>query len=146
MITYRSAARADAPTLLALYAQMDGADDAACSEAVIDRFFARLAQYPDYQVYLAERDGAVIGTYALLIMDNLGHGGTPLAIVESVMVDSATRGSGIGRQLMADARQRAAAAGCYKLMLSSNDKRTDAHAFYDGLGFKRHGVSFMVQP
>jgi GNAT superfamily N-acetyltransferase len=36
-------------------------------------------------------------------------------------------------------------AGCYKLALSSNLKRTRAHAFYDSLGFERHGVSFLVQ-
>jgi hypothetical protein len=39
---------------------------------------------------------------------------------------------------------RAAAAGCYKLALSSNERREAAHAFYDSLGFQRHGFSFVV--
>jgi GNAT superfamily N-acetyltransferase len=34
--------------------------------------------------------------------------------------------------------------GCYKLMLSSNAKRERAHAFYESLGFERHGFSFRV--
>ena len=36
------------------------------------------------------------------------------------------------------------AKGCYKLMLSSNAKREHAHAFYESLGFERHGFSFRV--
>jgi hypothetical protein len=35
--------------------------------------------------------------------------------------------------------------GCYKACLSSNIKREKAHEFYDGLGFKRHGISFMME-
>ena len=35
--------------------------------------------------------------------------------------------------------------GCYKLMLSSNLKRARAHAFYDSLGFERHGHSFRTE-
>jgi hypothetical protein len=31
-----------------------------------------------------------------------------------------------------------------KLALSSNFKRNAAHAFYDSLGFQRHGYSFLV--
>jgi GNAT superfamily N-acetyltransferase len=33
---------------------------------------------------------------------------------------------------------------CYKLVLSSNAKRERAHAFYEKLGFVRHGYSFRV--
>ena len=38
------------------------------------------------------------------------------------------------------------AAGCYKLTLSSNIARQGAHAFYDSLGFERHGYSFLARP
>ena len=34
--------------------------------------------------------------------------------------------------------------GCYKAVLSSNLKRERAHAFYESLGFERHGYSFRV--
>jgi len=36
-------------------------------------------------------------------------------------------------------------AGCYKLVLSSNQKRERAHAFYESLGFQRHGFSFSIE-
>jgi GNAT superfamily N-acetyltransferase len=35
--------------------------------------------------------------------------------------------------------------GCYKLALSSNKIRIDAHRFYENLGFKQHGISFSVE-
>ena len=54
------------------------------------------------------------------------------------------QGRGIGKQMMRFAMDRARAASCYKLALSSNLKRDAAHAFYDSLGFQRHGYSFLV--
>jgi GNAT superfamily N-acetyltransferase len=46
---------------------------------------------------------------------------------------------------MAHAIEQARAAGCYKLALSSNAKRQAAHAFYESLGFQRHGLSFVIE-
>lgn len=34
--------------------------------------------------------------------------------------------------------------GCYKAVLSSNLKRGRAHAFYEALGFERHGYSYRM--
>jgi GNAT superfamily N-acetyltransferase len=77
-------------------------------------------------------------------MENIGHMGSPSAIVESVAVAPDAQGMGVGKALMAHALAIAAANNCYKLALSSNIRRTSAHAFYDRLGFQRHGVSFVV--
>jgi GNAT superfamily N-acetyltransferase len=89
-------------------------------------------------------DATIVGTFALLVMDNLGHLGAPSAIVEDVAVDPQHQGHGIGRAMMKFALDRAQEQGCYKLMLSSNAKRERAHAFYESLGFTRHGFSFRV--
>ncbi len=40
--------------------------------------------------------------------------------------------------------QRCQEAGCYKMSLSSNLKRAQAHAFYESIGFEKHGYSFWV--
>ena len=48
--------------------------------------------------------------------------------------------------MMEHARGECRIAGCYKLALSSNERRRDAHAFYETLGFERHGVSFAIKP
>jgi GNAT superfamily N-acetyltransferase len=77
-------------------------------------------------------------------MDNLAHLGAPSAIVEDVVVSPAQRGEGIGKQMMQHAMQRCKQAGCYKMMLSSNLAREQAHRFYEDLGFERHGYSFRI--
>ena len=109
-----------------------------------ERRFARFAAYPDYAVYLAEEDGVPVGTFALLVMDNLAHGGAPAGVVESVVVAAGRRGQGIGGAMMRFAMDRCSEAGCYKLALSSNVRREAAHRFYEGLGFVQHGLSFSV--
>ena len=46
--------------------------------------------------------------------------------------------------MMHHAMDEARKTGCYKLQLSSHTRFKDAHAFYDRLGFTRHGYSFYV--
>jgi GNAT superfamily N-acetyltransferase len=125
-----------------LYAQPDLDDGRVLALDDAQRLFERMRAYPDYHVYVALDDRTIVGTFALLIMDNLGHMGTPSAIVEDVAVDPQRHGRGIGRTMMQHAMALSAARGCYKLTLSSNLKRGKAHAFYEAIGFERHGYSF----
>jgi GNAT superfamily N-acetyltransferase len=143
VIDIREATEADLERLEELYQQMDPG-------AVIDRerlhtIFSRLREYPHYRVFVANAEGTIAGTYSLLIMHTLGSRCAPAGIVEDVVVDEAMRGRGIGGVMMRDAMQRCRDAACYKLVLSSNDKRQAAHRFYESLGFAKHGTSFMVE-
>lgn len=141
----RPATRADLPGVLALYAQPGYDDGDVLSVAEAEAQLARFARYPDYTLYVAiGSGGAVVGTFALLIMDRIGHRGSPAGIVDDVAVAPDRQGHGIGRRMMQVAMERARTAGCYKLMLSSNLKRTHAHAFYERLGFVRQGYSYVV--
>jgi GNAT superfamily N-acetyltransferase len=140
----RPATAADLPAVLALYAQPDMDDGDVLPIPEAERLLARFAAYPDYTLYVVEDGPRVVGTFALLVMDNLGHRGAPSAIVEDVMVAPDSQGSGVGQRMMAFAIERAREKGCYKLMLSSNLKRERAHIFYEKLGFERHGYSFRV--
>ncbi len=108
--------------------------------------FARIQATPRMAVWLATSNERAVGTYTMMIMENLGHHGMPLAIVESVMVAPSARGGRIGEAMMRHAMARAAEAGCYKLALSSNSRRLDAHRFYRRLGFAPHGISFSISP
>lgn len=143
-LTIRPALEADLPAVLGLYAQPGMDDGAMLPLAEAQALFARFARYPDYVLYVAEHDAKVVGTFALLVMDNLGHMGAPSAIVEDVVVDPDQQGLGIGAQMMRFAMAKAAEKGCYKLVLSSNAKRVRAHEFYEKLGFRRHGISMHV--
>ena len=143
-VTIRQAREADLPTILRLYAQPDIDDGAVLSVEEARRVFRRFNVYPDYRLFVAEHQGEIVGSYALLIMDNLGHLGAPSAVVEDVVVSAEHQSHGIGRRMMHFALDRARDAGCYKLTLSSNVARERAHKFYGSLGFTRHGYSFRM--
>lgn len=140
----RVATERDLPAILNLYAQPEidagytlGLEDAA-------GIFRHMMTYPDYTLYVAVVEPAVVGTFALLIMDNLGHLGAPSGIVEDVAVAPAWQGQGIGKAVMRFAMQRCRDKQCYKLMLSANVKRHAAHHLYASLGFRKHGYSFVI--
>lgn len=142
----RQATQADITAVLDLYAQPGLDDGQVLSEEAAQEVFAQFSRYPNYRLFVALDGSTVVGSYAMLVMHNLAHRGTPSAIVEDVVVTSDRQGQGIGRQMMAHAVAEARAAGCYKLALSSNRKRTQAHAFYESLGFAQHGLSFVIEP
>jgi GNAT superfamily N-acetyltransferase len=144
-VTIRQAREADLPTILQLYAQPDIDDGAVLSIEEAEQIFRRFAGYPDYRLFVAVHQGEIVGSYALLIMDNLGHLGARSALIEDVVVDPDFQGSGIGRAMMNHAISEARVKGCYKVALSSNIKRERAHAFYEAIGFERHGYSFLLR-
>jgi GNAT superfamily N-acetyltransferase len=140
----RAATEADLPSILALYVDVeDGGPVLSIEEA--RSILARTRNYPDYTIYVAILDGSVIGTFELLIMDNLAHLGAPSGVLEDIVVHRDWRGKGVGKQMVRFAMNRCRERGCYKLALSSNLKREAAHRFYDRLGFQRHGYSFVVE-
>jgi GNAT superfamily N-acetyltransferase len=140
----REAVETDLTALLKLYAQLGMDDGRVLPLEIAEAIFERMHGYPCYRIYLAESAGQVVGTFALLMMDNLGHFGTPSAIVEDVVVAEEWRNLGIGQRMMVFAYRQAQLRGCYKLVLNSNGQREQAHRFYESIGFRRHGVSFMV--
>ena len=69
------------------------------------------------------------------MLPNLPTRARPTAEVESVHVMEAVRGQGIGGAMMAWATEEARLLGCRRLQLTSNKARSDAHRFYERLGF-----------
>ena len=105
----------------------------------------KMKQYPYYRLYMAVIDDVIVGTFCLLICHNIGHHGKKFAILENVVVKPDLRGMGFGRQMIQMALELARNQDCYKLMLSSNIKRVDAHRFYENMGFRQHGISFVAE-
>jgi GNAT superfamily N-acetyltransferase len=143
-VTIREASEADLPRLMQLLAQLGEPSTRAPTREEAAALFARIQRSPNHRVYVAESGGGVVGAYALLVMDSLAHPERPAAVVEDVVVDDAHRRHGIGRAMMRHAIAQARLCGCFKLALSSNARRGDAHRFYENLGFERHGLSFAV--
>jgi ribosomal protein S18 acetylase RimI-like enzyme len=143
-ILVREATAADIPAVLGLYTQPDLDDGKVLPADQARALFERFSRYPDYTLYVAQEGEEIVGSFALLVMDNLGHLGAPSGIVEDVVVAPARHGNGIGQAMMRFALERCREKRCYKLVLSSNAKRLRAHAFYERLGFERHGYSFRI--
>lgn len=142
-MTILEASKKHLPQILRLYAEvLDKGEVLTTDDAEI--IFDKMLSYPNYKVYVVEIDNQVVGTFALLIMDNLAHVGTPSGIVEDVVVSEAFQGNGIGKKMMMFAIEKCREFGCYKMVLSSNLKRVEAHQFYENFGFEKHGFSYRI--
>lgn len=143
MIIIQQAIKANLPQILNLYATVLDKGEILSSEQA-EVLFGKILTYPNYHVFVAKIEHEIVGTFALLIMDNLAHVGTPSGIVEDVVVAEAFQGQGIGKEMMTFAIERCREFGCYKMVLSSNLKRIEAHQFYENLGFEKHGFSYRI--
>ena len=109
-------------------------------EAARRRLELLVASHND-EVWVAERDGTVVGLVAIHVSASLERDGE-VAKVSAIVVDEAARRDGIGQQLMALAEREARRRGCVLLFLTTAERRQDAHAFYRGLGFEETGRRF----
>jgi GNAT superfamily N-acetyltransferase len=142
-VQIRAATEADLPSILTLYLELQGGGPILSVEEA-KTIFSKMKSYPDYKLYVAISDGSIIGTFALLIMDNLALMGAPSGILEDVVVQRDWQGKGVGKEMMQFSMDRCRERGCYNLSLSSRSSRENAHQFYEGIGFRRHGYSFAV--
>jgi GNAT superfamily N-acetyltransferase len=145
----REATEADLPRIVELLAQLDPADperEDLRSPLAYDYHlaFRRIDATPGLDVLTIEDGGQIVGTLALVIVPNLSHRGAPYAIIENVVVDEAHRSHGHGEALILEAVERARKAGCYKVSLTSNKRREDAHRFYKRLGFEATHEGFRI--
>ena len=97
--------------------------------------FREIEADPNNELIVAESDGVVVGTLQLTFTPSISFQGGKRATVESLRVDEKYRGRGLGRKMMLWAIDRARGAGCVSMQLSTNAERTDAHRFYESLGF-----------
>jgi ribosomal protein S18 acetylase RimI-like enzyme len=144
-VAMREATESDLPRILAIYRDSGLDAHRSLDPPEARRRFRKMSSYPWYRLFVAESDDGIVGTFALLIMDNLANGGAPSGVVEDVAVARAAQGRGIGRAMMELALDECRRHGCYKMLLSSNAMRTAAHGFYEALGFTKHGYSFRVE-
>lgn len=142
----REARVGDLAAILRIYAEAGIGGGANFAEDEARRHFEVFQRYPYFHIFVAVVDNVVAGTYELLIMDNLAKQGRKSGVVEDVAVDPKFQHRGIGRAMMEHAREQCRQSQCYKLVLSSNINRHEAHRFYEGMGFRRHGYSFQIEP
>ena len=113
--------------------------------ASYDAAFDRIEASDGNILTVAELDGAVVGCLQMTFIPGLSNQGADLALIEGVRVDTALRSQGLGAQLIAHALEVARARGCQAVELFTHKSRTDAHRFYDRLGFEQSHVGYRIK-
>lgn len=103
-----------------------------------------VAAHPPGAILVAEEDRQVVGVCQLLVFRHLQARGGLCAEIESMHVAESRRSRGIGAVLLSAAVARARAAGCYRIQLTSNKVRGDAHRFYLRHGFTASHEGFKL--
>ncbi|MDX5594438.1 GNAT family N-acetyltransferase [Pseudovibrio sp. SPO723] len=107
--------------------------------------FKEIEKAPEADIFVAvDSQGTVLSTYQLTLEKGLAFQGRPRATVESMHTRADQRGKGIGRAMIAHAKQTAAEKGCCMVQLTSNAQRVDAHRFYLREGFEQSHLGFKL--
>lgn len=123
----------DLPFLAELYKQFWG------EESSLKRMratFQRLSIDPDYVFWVAKINNRVVGSVMGIVCEELYGECKPFLVVEDVLVDQNHRRKGIGASLMRQLERCAADRGCGYIIFVTEKERTDAHRFYESLGYK----------
>ncbi|MFD8799650.1 GNAT family N-acetyltransferase [Streptomyces atroolivaceus] len=142
----RPAALAHLPAIVAMLAddplgaQRESPGDLAPYQAA----FRRLADDPNQHLVVAVRENRVVGSLQLTIIPGLSRRGATRSVIEGVRVHADERSSGLGTQLIQWAVDESRRQGCQLVQLTSDATRTDAHRFYERLGFTASHVGFKL--
>lgn len=142
----RPAALMDIPAIVALLADdplgalRESPDDLAPYHAA----YRRLTDDPNQHLVVAVRGVDVVGTLQLTVVPGLSRRGATRSVVEGVRVHAEERGSGLGTRLIQWAVDESRRQGCQLVQLTSDAARTDAHRFYERLGFTASHVGFKL--
>jgi GNAT superfamily N-acetyltransferase len=144
----RDAGVADVPRLVALIAG-GSLDPALTPETDLSPYADALREIGDaaYSAVLVAEAGTgpgarVVGMCQLIGFRHVQHRGGLCAEVESLHVGADRRGDGIGGVLLEAAVARAREWGAYRVQLTSNLARSEAHRFYETHGFTASHVGF----
>ncbi|NEC09825.1 GNAT family N-acetyltransferase [Streptomyces sp. SID7909] len=104
----------------------------------------RLADDPNQHMMVAVREEHVVGTLQLTVIPGLSRRGSTRSVIEGVRIHADERGSGLGTRLIQWAVDESRRQGCQLVQLTSDTSRTDAHRFYERLGFVASHVGFKL--
>ncbi|MDP4302083.1 GNAT family N-acetyltransferase [Leptothrix discophora] len=111
----RCASAEDLPRLRRLQAVALGREPA--SEAEAEQLWSTLVGAGG-QIWLLESGLELAGAATLYLLPGMSHGGQPLALLQDLLVDPASRDRGVARLLITELSLRAQAAGARRLALS----------------------------
>jgi GNAT superfamily N-acetyltransferase len=132
----RDARPADAPALVKLINYLEHPID----EKTVRQNLATLRKLGETPLVAVEGKEVVglIGIHKMVTI----HRDAPVGRIPVLVVAERAQGKGIGKMLVEAAEALFRKAGCKLVEVTSNDRRTKAHAFYRHMGYERTSVRF----
>ena len=124
----------DLKSLLELYRQLDKDDEQGLFEQS-ERVWREIEDDPNIQYFGAIENGKVVSTCYAVYIPNLTRGNRGICFIENVVTDKQYRNCGLASKVIDMAVSFAKDRHCYKVILQSGAARTDAHRFYEHVGF-----------
>jgi GNAT superfamily N-acetyltransferase len=147
-LTFRRATEADVPAIVRMLADDRlGASREALGAESLPRYLNafRVIDADANQFLLVVDDGKeIVGTLQLTFIAGLARGGLKRGLVEAVRVASDRRGEKIGEAMLAWVLDKCRHERCGIVQLTTDKSRTDAHRFYDRLGFEPSHIGYKM--
>jgi GNAT superfamily N-acetyltransferase len=134
----RRAVRTDVPSIVALLAadQLGATRDSGADLVPYQQAFDAIDADPaQLLLVVTTADGAALGTMQLTFIPGMARRGALRAQIEAVRIGADHRSRGLGKAMLDWAIDEARRRGCALVQLTTDKTRTDAHRFYQRLGF-----------
>ena len=145
----RDAREDDVAALAAIFAGDDkGGHGDTADPAALPAYlaaFRHIAESSDNRLLVVQVDGEVVGTAQVTFTTSLTGRGSTRMTIEAVQMRADMRGRGHGEVLMRRCIELGRERGVRLIDLMSNASRTDAHRFYERLGFVKSHVGFKMK-
>jgi GNAT superfamily N-acetyltransferase len=147
-LIFRRATEADVPAIVRMLADdtLGASREALGAESLPQYLNAfHVIDADANQFLLVVDDGTeIVGTLQLTFIAGLARGGLKRGLVEAVRVASGRRGEKIGEAMFAWVLEKCRHEQCGIVQLTTDKSRTDAHRFYDRLGFEPSHVGYKM--
>jgi GNAT superfamily N-acetyltransferase len=149
MIEIRRAGRDDLGAIISLLADdLLGQRRELASDPPADEYvaaFEAIDADPDQLLAVMVDGSVVVGTLQLTFIPGLARRGAVRAQIEGVRIASGRRGEQLGERFFEWAIAQCRARGCAFVQLTTDRTRTDAHRFYDRLGFEPTHIGYKLK-
>ena len=149
MLETRRATPSDLPAIIALLADdplgqsRETVGDPPANEYLTA--FKMIDRDPNQLLVVMTDADEVVGTLQLTFIPGLARRGALRGQIEAVRVAASHRGQGLGEQLFRWAIEECLKRGCALVQLTTDRSRSDAHRFYDRLGFEPTHIGYKLK-
>jgi GNAT superfamily N-acetyltransferase len=109
----------------------------------LKRRYEAIREKQDHAIFVGEQDGQVVAL--LHVYERPAFDKPPEIIVQALVVDENSRGTGVGKAMMNRAECWAADRKFSSVALTSSVSRSDAHSFYNEIGYKVTATSHLFR-